>query len=127
MIKVEMIYGGHHWEKQNLVTKRDRKGMFDEYMCSCCGIKGKSYTFGFIEVSERYKTEKLQKCKWVMKSTQIKVIHCQAEGPQFANLKDGSVHTIIDPPKGCDNKRGEWVMGVGEPVLVLANEFTYIK
>lgn len=127
MIKVEMIYGGHHWEKQNLTTERDKKGLFDEYKCSCCGIKGKSYTFGFIEVSGRYKTEKLRKCKVVMKSKQIRIINCQATGPQFENLKDGSVHTIIDPPKGCDNKRGEWVMGVGEPVLVLANEFTYIK
>lgn len=62
-----------------------------------------------------------------MKSTQIRIIHCSASGPQFTNLKDGSVHTIIAPPEGYDNKRGEWVMGLDEPVLVLNNEFTYIK
>lgn len=127
MIEVVMTYGGHHWKKQNLTTERDRKGMFDEYKCSCCGIKGKSYTFGFIEVSGRYKAEKLRKCKGVMKSTKIRIIHCSAHGSQFTNLKDGSIHTIIAPPEGYDNKRGEWVMGLDEPVLVLNNEFTYIK
>lgn len=122
---VSMNYGGHHWEKQNLVSKESRKGAFDEYTCSNCGIKGKSYTLGMIEVTERYKG-KLAKCKGQQKSKQVKVKHCQAVGPQFANLKDGSIHTIIDPPHGYDNKRGEWVMGVGEPVMLLSDEYTYV-
>lgn len=125
MKKVTMNYGGHQWVKQNLVTKENSKGLFDEYTCSNCGIKGKSYTLGMIEVPEQYKA-KLSKCKGQQKSKQVKVKHCQAVGSQFANLKDGSIHTIIDPPHGCDNKRGEWVMGVGEPVLLLAGEYTYI-
>ena len=33
------------WEKKNLVTKKDSKGMYDEYECSECGFKKRHYTF----------------------------------------------------------------------------------
>ena len=125
MRKVKMNYGSHHWEKQNMMTKKDRNGMFDEYVCSCCGIKGKSYTLGYIDVLNRYDA-KLRKCKGAQKTTRVKVVHCEAVGPQFSNLTDGSIHDVITPPSGQKNKRGEWVMGVGEPVLLLANEYIYI-
>lgn len=52
----------------------------------------------------------------------IKIKHCTACGPQFENLKDGSIHEVIAPPPGENDKRGWWVMGVGEPVLVLTYE-----
>lgn len=125
MKQVPMSYGNHNWMKQNLTTVVRGKSMYDEYMCSNCGIKGKSYKLGIIDIPERYK-EKIAKCKGLQRTKQIKVTHCKAVGAQFANLKDGSIHTIINPPYEYDNKRGEWVMGVGEPVLVLTNEFTYI-
>lgn len=57
----------------------------------------------------------------------IKIIHCGAFGPQFENLKPGTVHEVIEPPKGQNDKRGWWVMGVGEPVLVLTREATVIE
>lgn len=52
----------------------------------------------------------------------IKIKHCTACGPQFENLKDGSIHEVIAPPPGENDRRGWWVMGVGEPVLVLTRE-----
>lgn len=32
---------------------------------------------------------------------------------------------LFHPPNGEKNSRGEWVMGVGEPVLLLFGEFSY--
>jgi hypothetical protein len=29
------------WEKQNLVTKKDREGLYDLYKCRICGMKFK--------------------------------------------------------------------------------------
>ena len=52
----------------------------------------------------------------------IKIKHCTAFGRQFENLTDGSIHEIIEPPAGENSNRGWWVMGVGEPVLVLTYE-----
>lgn len=57
----------------------------------------------------------------------IKVYHCNAYGPQFGNLIDGSIHEVIEPPIGSNNDRGWWVMGVGEPVLVLYGEADEVR
>lgn len=63
-----------------------------------------------------------------MKKTKyIKVLHCNAFSPEFVNITPGSVHEIVSPPEGYDKKRGEWVMGVTEPVLLLFREFEYEK
>lgn len=119
-----MFEGGHEWEKINLVTKKDRKGLYDHYRCKNCGIEGKSYSMGVILVPDRY-GDKQALCPNAPKHTKVKVIHCIASGKAFENLTPGSVHNIIDAPDGQDNTRGEWVMGVGEPVLLLYKEFTY--
>ncbi len=34
------------WEKINLITKKDRIGVYDEYKCSQCGFKKKYYGIG---------------------------------------------------------------------------------
>lgn len=60
------------------------------------------------------------------KKNKIKITRYTAFGPAFKNLVPGSEHMIIAPPKGQDNERGVWVMGVGEPVLVLFREFEYV-
>lgn len=53
----------------------------------------------------------------------IQVGNCNAFGPQFANLKPDSIHELCDPAKGYEQgDRGWWVMGIGEPVLVLHHE-----
>lgn len=127
MIIVDITAGGHDWEKQSLVTKVKGSRAYDMYKCKHCGIEGKSYKLGLISVPEKYKS-KVAFCTGPKegKTSLIKVIHCRAFGPKFGNLADGSVHKIITPPEGFDNKRGEWVMGVDEPVLLLFNEFEYV-
>lgn len=59
----------------------------------------------------------------------IKIVSCDAFGPAFNNLKPGSVHKVIDTPSEEDDSKGVWVMGVGEPVKVLLNEYevVYLK
>jgi hypothetical protein len=57
----------------------------------------------------------------------IKINHCGACGPQFENLTDGSIHEVIPTPKGESDRRGWWVMGVGEPVLVLTREASIVE
>lgn len=123
----ELNLGGHEWEKQNLVTLGKKK-MYDVYKCRKCGIIGKSYRLGSITIKET-DIKKIYKCNGRMKvaSSRIKVTRCRAVGKQFSNLTPGSEHDIVPPPPGQDNKRGEWVMGVGEPVLLLAGEYVYCK
>ena len=127
MIVIEMRMTPHEWEKKNLTTLlAPKKGCYDVYQCRHCGLEGRSYRFGVIEIPKRY-AKRIYTCKRQRLGKSVKVTHCRAVGPQFENLTDGSVHTIIDPPKGQDNRRGEWVMGNGEAVLLLWDEFEYIE
>lgn len=118
--------GGHDWEKQNLTTQGVSR-MHDVYKCRKCGIIGKSYKLGTISIKES-DVKKMQKCSPNQTNTfkRIMVTDCKAFGEKFANITPGSKHDIVPPPTGQDNNRGEWVMGVGEPVLLLAGEFIYI-
>lgn len=125
METVELTYGGHQWEKQNLMTLGKTRA-YDLYKCRCCGIEGKSYRLGMITVPEKYKN-KLQKCKRKGNRTKVKVTFCRAVGPEFSKLTPGSIHDIVTPPKGYDNSKGEWVQGLTEPVLLLAGEYVYLE
>ena len=126
MKKFDMEEGGHKWEKQNLVTQSDRNGCYDIYKCANCGVVGKSYHMGEITVTDRM-GYRIPTCKKLERKKQVKVTHCRAVGRAFGNLVDGSVHDVIMPPAGQDDSRGEWVMGVGEPVLLLFSEFNYVE
>lgn len=127
MKSFKLSYGGHTWEKQNIVTKPSkRRGGYDEYKCKCCGIKGRSYCLGYIEIPEG-SVHKMSQCRGMRKSKFVKVTHCRAYGGVFANLTDDSIHEIVTPPAGEKNDRGEWVMGKGEPVLLLYGEFQYVQ
>lgn len=125
MKTVELTYGGHEWEKKNIMTL-GKKRMYDLYKCKHCGIEGKSYHLGTITVPEKYKN-KLQKCKRKSNHTKVKIILCRAVGHEFSKLIPGSIHDIITPPKGYDNSKGEWVQGLTEPVLLLSGEFEYLE
>ena len=129
MILVSLLAGGHEWEKMNLVTKMDRNGMYDRFRCKCCGIEGKSYQMGMITIPERYRKNAFH-CPNEQIHRKVKVVRCNAGGGQFANLTPGSIHDIVETPQSerlkGGNKRGEWVMGVSEPVLLVFGEFTYI-
>jgi hypothetical protein len=57
----------------------------------------------------------------------IQITECHAFGSQFKNLTHGSIHELCEPAEGYkQGERGYWVMGVGEPVLVLYGEFKEI-
>jgi hypothetical protein len=121
----EITFGGHKWEKQNLMTL-GKKRLYDLYKCSCCGIQGKSYRFGTITIKEA-DIKKMLKCKSKGKHKRLKVTFCRACGSEFSNLIPGSIHEIINPPEGYDNSKGEWVQGLTEPVLLLSGEYTYME
>ena len=115
--------GGHSWVKTNLVTQGKHKS-YDTYRCSQCGMQAKSYQLGCLSVREFY-ANRIDRCPGLKVAKRVVITQCNAVGPQFANLTPGSEHDIISPPAGYDNKRGEWVMGIGEPVMLLYEEFYY--
>jgi len=113
----------HDFEKQNLVTLKDRKGLYDLYKCSECGLTGKAYTLTEITVSERIKSASAS-CPKAKKTQRIKITFCHAVGKAFANLTPGSVHDVVETPADDSGRlAGVWVMGVGEPVKVLVDEY----
>lgn len=42
----------HEWEKQNLVTQKDKIGLYDKFRCARCGVTVKRYGLGPITCSE---------------------------------------------------------------------------
>ena len=126
MFILNLLQNGHDWEKVNQVGKKNRRGIYDEFRCKHCGLRGKSYTLGLLEIAERDR-KKAAMCKGARKfaKSYVKVIRCDACGKAFANLTPGSIHKVVPSPDGEKNSRGEWVMGVGEPVLLLFGEFSY--
>ena len=126
MFLLNLLQNGHNWEKVNQVGKKNRRGIYDEFRCKHCGLRGKSYTLGLLEIAERDR-KKAAMCKGARKfaKSYVKVIRCEACGKAFANLTPGSIHKIVPSPDGEKSSRGEWVMGVGEPVLLLFGEFSY--
>lgn len=121
-IEISLKDGGHEWEKLNLVTVSSRKGSYDEYRCKHCGVKVRSYHLGCVTIDVAH-----VRCKKSPKTSMIKITHCTAVGPEFENLTPRSIHSTIAQPEGEDNTRGEWVMGVKKPVLVLYREFEYVE
>lgn len=123
---MNFLQNGHDWEKMNQVGITSRRGIYDEFRCKLCGLRGKSYTLGLLEIAERDR-KKAAMCKGArtFAKSYVKVTRCAACGKAFANLTPGSIHKVVPSPNGNDNSRGEWVMGVGEPVLLLFGEFIY--
>lgn len=130
MYNISLTQGGHHWEKQNLVTIFDGSKNYDVMKCKNCGIVGKTSSIATIKLKGSYSHETVYNCKNSDSTipARIKVTKCAAHGKLFGNLTDDSEHDVIEPPAGYKNDfTGVWVMGVGEPVKVLANEFIKIK
>lgn len=122
----DITRGGHKFEKVNLVTRRNGKGFYDLYKCKFCGLQGKSYHIGTISFLNR-DLEKARLCPKRPIYKKIKIINFNGYSPEFENITPGSVHEIIPPPEGYDNKDGEWVMGKTEPILILFREFKYMQ
>jgi hypothetical protein len=131
MYKSNIKTSGHVWEKQNLVTISRQGKMFDEMVCKNCGMKGKRFGFESVEVSEKYNVKNVHSCPKRVPidiPKRIKVTYCYANGKKFENLLRDSEHDVITPPNGYKNDHtGVWVMGVGEPVKLLTNEFVPIN
>lgn len=124
----DMSETNHLWIKENLATISDGRGAHDIFKCEMCGIKGKSYSIGVIELDGRLKNP--ESCKMVIIPKKIKMKKkCTAMGKQFKNLTGGSVHKVIKPPKKQfpNGKGGVWVMGIGEPVRVLFGEYVEVE
>lgn len=62
------------------------------------------------------------------KQRRLKVLHCVAYNPQFANCAKGTIHEVIPAPPGEreNNQDGAWIMGVSEPVFLMDYEFKYL-
>lgn len=57
------------------------------------------------------------------KKEKIQITECKAFGKFFENLTPGSIHEVLTVPEGERTEGGVWVMGVGEPVFVLDDEY----
>lgn len=121
----------HVWEKQNLVTINRRGKMFDEMVCKNCKMKGRRFGFESVEVSGNYKFENVHLCpkaKSIELPEKVKVTRCRANGEVFSNITPDSIHEVVTPPQPYKNDHtGVWVMGVGEPVKLLTNEFISVS
>lgn len=125
MYNIEMKDTPHDWSKQNLVTIMGG-GPHDIYKCNICGITGRSYTLGYIQLKGSYSDSRVKHCLGQVrnKPKEIEITRCMANGKAFENILPGSKHLVIDPPNPYrDDSAGVWVMGNGEPVKVLNSEF----
>lgn len=122
---------GHTFNKVNLTTKVSKGKFYDEYVCENCGIKGKSFDLNTIVFNNNVDINKIYACpnpKPFKIPKVIKIKYCRAVGSQFENLTPDSIHSVVTPPEGYTNdNKGVWVMGVGEKVKVLRDEYNIIE
>ena len=129
MVIINLNSTNHTFEKQNLVTLSDKRGAYDIYKCSACGLfgkvrnmieiritKGKKYAYNCPNVNTKLLVDKY-----------VRITYCSGFGKSFTNLKPDTIHKIIPAPEGEDNSRGVWVMGVDKPVKILFNEYKLIE
>ena len=100
---VKQNFSNHDFVKQNLVTLSKGGKYYDAYKCAC-GVEGKSYTIGVIEIPKRFSEHKVNDCPLYepQKShhgKQIRIKRCPASGKAFRNLTDSSIHTVIPAPE----------------------------
>lgn len=129
MAQIQLDDTTHIMYKVNLVSNRDGS---DDYKCSACGLEGKRLLFSpSLKISNRTSEDKIKYCPGMVLNysvgDEIIVVNCIAQGAQFANLTRASFHEIVEAPKPYKNDTlGVWVMGVGEPVKLLNNEFNFV-
>ena len=130
MYNISLKEGSHNWEKQNLVTIIKGGKSYDEMKCSGCGMQGKTHRLTNIILKGSYSVSGVRRCKAAGKfevPSRIRITNCVAHGEQFANLVNDSEHDVVAPPESYNNDEdGVWVMGVGESVKVLNNEYLKI-
>jgi len=118
----------HSFKKRNNMTQSDSGGSYDLYECEHCRISGKRR--GLAEYILVAPSPKIHQCNGrgivsVAPNKRVEVVRCMAHGLQFENMTPRSIHTIIDPPEGekPNGINGVWVMGVGEPIKLLFDEY----
>lgn len=133
MYNISIDKSTHSWKKKNLITLPSNKGGYDILICANCGMRGKTYTLGVIQLKGSYSFANVKDCPKAPKTDKpkagrVKITRCNAMGKVFENLTDGSEHDIVDTPEGEHSRDGVWIMGVGVPVKVLDGEYivTYI-
>ena len=91
----DMTLGGHEFEKQNIVTIGKKRG-YDVYKCKKCGITGKSYRFGMIDIKDA-DVKKMQKCNSLKKGKSLYKLRLLTVKHLVINLKILSrvVYTIL--------------------------------
>jgi len=132
--RIEITTFPHDFQKKNLVTISDRTGHYDLYKCSKCGIEGKRFGFGDMLILTKDYSEKIIKnCNGktteipTLYGRKIQITRCWGNGKIFENLIPESFHRVVPAPAPFkDDLKGVWVMGVGEPVKILNQEFTLI-
>lgn len=129
-IRINLENRLHDWEKQNSVTQTDKFGMYDLLQCRHCEIKAKRYGLQEHVFTQGKVSGGLASNCTPREDTfigiRIQVRECSAKGPAFKNITPKSIHRIVPAPKNYVNGgTGCWVMGTGEPVMLLWDEFTF--
>lgn len=57
----------------------------------------------------------------------VKIIRCNAVGPEFVDIKPGSIHEVVPAPKKYPRYDGVWVMGKSEEVRLLEGEYIVVQ
>jgi len=99
------------WTKQNLATKRDNKGLYDEYKCSECGFKKRYYT---LQIDSRcpkcVKKEETIYGLWTKRQgskchyCKSLLILCPKDGhpnSKYWNLQRTEKEKLLVCPRGC--------------------------
>lgn len=132
MKTVSLLSIYHNFSKVNLITIIKGGRSYDILKCSKCSMEGKRYGVSEnLTISGKYPNSQIQYCiedpkqmKDEFTGKLVKITECIASGLQFEELTPGSIHRIVTPPNGeVNGDRGVWVMGVGEPVKILFNEY----
>ena len=128
MWKVNIRQSKHDFDKINLVSLKDKNGVYDIVKCKVCGVKGKRRNFDEVSFTENVSKEKYTFCLKETKTHRIVIQGFTGFGEAFSNITEGSEHDIIPTPKNeKEDKQGVWVMGNGVPVKILNREFEYLK
>lgn len=134
MSTIQLNQTPHNFSKQNLVTISSKKhGGHDVLKCTICGLTAKTTQLGYAKADPGQSSNKITNCnfdpnKQSLIGKTIIITRCTAQGASFANLTPGSKHQVATPAPGYQNDMsGVWIMGVGEPVKVLNEEFKWDK
>lgn len=120
----------HNFKKKNLVTQSSRKGTYDIYECENCGIVGKAFQLGTIQIKDSYSDEKAEYCL----NKKSVITNVKVTGDYVCNnfgLEKNKEYQICECPEEYKDRFSldVWVFSEkrGEAVRLLPEEFEVIK